>query len=464
MEQRQPSVEELLARIEELRQENAQLAGANAELQQRIAALEAELAEARQAAARQAAPFRRRERLKKPAGEKKKPGRQPGHEGSYRQPPPQIDETLEVPLPGCPHCGRELAHLHPVEQIIEELPPVQPRRFKLVTYEGVCSEHGPVRSTHPLQTSTAVGAAGTHLGPRAQAVAVTLSHQLGLSTRKTCTALQTLCGLRLTPGGLSQLLTRVARRSESWWQDIHQQIRRSPAVFADETSWYVGRPGWWLWVFTTPTATLYHVDDSRGSEVVQEILGDDFAGMLVTDCLASYNAIVCRKHKCIAHHLRVLKEYEEALAKRGLKSQYLLLCKLQFQDVIATWEARQGMTPEAYAAKVAQLRQGRDNLLEQSPAEPEEVRFRDRLRRQREHLLGCLEDPAAEPTNNRAERDLRPAVMQRKTGCGNRTEQGKTTWERLRSLAATAAKTGIDFVAALASRLQLAPQPTAEVR
>lgn len=443
MEQRQPSYEELLILVEDLRQ--------------RVAVLEAELAEARQAAARQAAPFRRREQLKKPEGEKQPPGQKPGHEGHYRQVPTEIDQTVEVSLGGCPHCAAELEFVRRLEQIIEELPPFRPRRIKVVTYEGVCPEHGPVRSTHPLQTSTAVGAAGTHLGPRAQAVAVTLTHRLGLSCRNTCTALETLCGLRLTPGGLSHLLQRAARRTQGWYADILHQIRASAATFADETSWYVGQPGWWLWVFSTSRATLYHVAKSRGSNVVQEILGDDFRGVLVTDCLASYNAIACRKHKCIAHHLRVLKEHEQSLEKRGIHSIYLTLWKLQWKDVIAAWQERETMSPEAYATKVAQLQQGVDNLLGQSPPQPEEVRFRDRLRRQQPHLLGCLHDPAAEPTNNRAERDLRPAVMQRKTGCGNRTERGKETWERLRSLVVTAAKSGDDLLATLAARLQLAP-------
>jgi hypothetical protein len=74
-------------------------------------------------------------------------------------------------------------------------------------------------------------------------------------------------------------------------------------------------------------------------------------------------------------------------------------------------------------------------------------------------LLGCLDDPAAEPTNNRAERDLRPAVMQRKTGCGNRTERGKDAWQILRSIVVTATKTGDDLLTNLAARLQLGVCP-----
>jgi transposase len=457
MDAARPSVDELFELVGQLRKQVARLEAEASELRSQNATLKAELAEAKQAAARQAAPFRRREKLKKPDGEKKKPGQKPGHPGHYREPPPEVDEVVEVPLACCPQCGGELEDVHCVEQVIEELPVVRPRVSKVITQEGICPKHGLVRSTHPLQTSTAVGAAGTHLGPRSLATAVTLSHRLGLSDRKVCEALRTFFGLSISPGGLSQLLKRAAKRTVDLYDDIVARIRSSAAVFADETSWYVGQPGWWLWDFTTDKATLYVVAKSRGADVVEEVLGSDFPGVLVTDCLASYNVIDCRKHKCIAHHLRALKEQEEALEKRGLQSLYLTSWKLHLKDVIATWNNRAEMSLQAWTVKVQQLRRGVENLLDKSPAEPEEVRFRNRLERQRPHLLGCLDDPAAEPTNNRAERDLRPAIISRKISCGNKTVAGKTAWERLRSISVTAAKEGVDLVEYLASRLTLVP-------
>lgn len=447
MAERKPTYDELSRLVE-------QLAAENARLKARIAELEEQL----KAAHRQAAPFRRREQKKKPPTEHKRPGRPKGHEGTYRRRPEQVDQEIEVPLANCPHCQAELSELQAREQFIEELPPVKPLVVKLTTWTGLCPHCGEVQSTHPLQTSTAVGAAGTHLGPRAQAAAVLLAHRAGLSARRACELLNVLCGLSLSPGGMSQLLQRGSRRLEGWYRQITQQIRDSAAVFADETSWYVGEPGWWLWVFTTPQATLYRVEKGRGSDVVCETLGDDFQGMLVSDCLASYNAIDCRKHKCIAHHLRALCERRQALEKRGIDSQYLLLWKLHLQDVIATCDKRPQMSEVAYAMKVLQLNRGVDNLLERSPPEPEEVAFRDRLRRQREHLLGCLSEPAAEPTNNRAERDLRPAVIDRKLSCGNKTLAGKHAWEVLRSAVVTAHKQGQNLLDALAARVRLAPE------
>lgn len=275
--------------------------------------------------------------------------------------------------------------------------------------------------------------------------------------KKACDTLWNTCGLKLSAGGLAQLLQRAAERSSEMFDEILTSIRQSPAVNADETSWYVGQPGWWLWVFTTPTATAYIVDKSRGADVVDRVLGDAFAGMLVTDCLASYNAIDCPKHKCIAHHLRVLKEHEQSLERRGCQSQYLFLWKVLLKNVIDTWNRREEFGERKFLKIVDRINRGVELLLGRSPPEPEEVRFRDRLNRQRDHLLGCLREPAAEPTNNRAERDLRPAVINRKISCGNRTDGGKTAWQVMRSIAVTIQHRGQNFLDVMASRLVLAP-------
>jgi transposase len=455
----QEQVRRLAALVEERQTENARLKGElaalreeNARLVRRVAELEEEL----QGAHRQAAPFRRREQIKKPEAERKRPGRPEGHPGEYRRRPAQVDREVEVPLACCPHCAGPLSGLEQRAQYIEEIPPVRPLCVKVTTWTGVCGRCGRVESRHPLQTSTAVGAAGNHLGPRAQALAVLLSHRAGLTMSRTCQVLHDLCGLKLSRGGLAQLLQRAGRKLEPFYAEIRQRIQGSAAVFADETSWYVGRPGWWLWVFTTPAATLYRVEAGRGSDVVSATLGDEFGGMLVSDCLASYNPIECAKHKCIAHHLRVLAEQEQTLERRGVKSEYLLLWKLQLQDVIATWEKRDQREPAAYALKVRQLTRGVENLLARSPPEAEEVVFRNRMLRQRDHLLGCLKNPAAEPTNNRAERDLRPAVIDRKLSCGNKTPAGKQAWEVLRSVLVTLEKQGHDILGSLAPCLQLA--------
>ena len=170
------------AELERLREENRALRDRVAALEQtiqdlleQVRQLQEELDEQTRVAARQAAPFRRRESQKVPDGSKKRPGRPKGHPGVHRAVPDHVEERADVPLTGCPHCGGPVTEVEPVEQFIEEVPPARPRVTRLVTYRGVRPTCGDVRNSHPLQTSTATGAAKAQLGPRAHALAAALN-------------------------------------------------------------------------------------------------------------------------------------------------------------------------------------------------------------------------------------------------------------------------------------------------
>jgi hypothetical protein len=441
-------VARLEARIEELLAENSGLRQQLAEAQARIEELE-------RAAARQAAPFRREESHKVPPEERKRPGRKPGHEGVYRRRPRQVDEVVEVPLPACPQCGGKLEDRKPLVQFIEEIPPLRPHVTRLTTWSACCKQCGVVHSSHPLQTSRAQGVASTQLGPRALALAALLNKQLGLTTRRTCQVLRKVCGLSVSPGGISQALTRMADRMADQYDALIAELRGSPAVFADETSWWVGGPGWWLWVFTTPETTVYRVDQSRGSQVVTETLAD-YPGMLVSDCLASYDRSPYRKHKCIAHHLRAIKHARERPDTPD--SRYLREWELLFAAVRALYQARRDMPPERFVEERQRIRGWCNRLVQQIVTQPGDLAIQKRLGKQWAHLLGCLDEPAAEPTNNRAERALRPAVIARKLSCGNKTRRGKRCWEILASLAVTTQQRSDDFLENITRSLSLQPQ------
>ncbi len=444
-----------LGEVRRLQAENERLQTENRQLREQLGRLQKQVAELERTSARQAAPFRREEQKKVPAGEQKRPGRKPGHRGFCRAIPEHVDQEVEVPLACCPHCQSPVSDRAPLVQWIEELPPLRPVVTRLTTWEANCPRCGLVRSSHPLQTSTAGGAAAVQLGPRALAVAALLNKELGVTMRKTCRVLGKLWGLRLTAGGLSQALDRVANKTAPRYDALLQTIRVSDVVYADETSWWVGGPGWWLWTFTQPTATLYRVEKSRGSQVAQGTLGADFDGVLVSDCLNVYDALACRKHKCIAHHQRAIAQARDR--PDTPEHSYLQQWKWLFQAVIALWKARPRMAEAAFTLERARIEAWCQRLLEEPVTQPGDVAVQNRLVKQRPHLLGCLDEPAAEPTNNRAERSLRPAVIARKLSCGNRTERGKRTWEILASLAATCQQNADDFVDWLAPQLSLAP-------
>jgi len=167
-----------------------------AELEARLAEQEQRFAELERRAMRGAAPFARPESKRSPSP--KRPGRKGGHEGLCRVRPPdeEVDFRIDVPLERCPHCGDRLAveRDQVIEQTIIEVPALRPQVIRLVTHRNVCCGCGrDVSSGHPLQVSTACGAAGTHLGPRALAVTASLKG-LGLTMRKTCAVLRDCWG------------------------------------------------------------------------------------------------------------------------------------------------------------------------------------------------------------------------------------------------------------------------------
>lgn len=437
-------VERLQAQLEQLQAQVEQLQGENTRLKSL-------LEEAQRVAARSAAPFRRRDSRKVPPEQRKKPGRPKGHDGAHRAIPAHVDEHIDVPLSGCPTCGGTVDGVTACEQFIEEIPVVRPHVTRLVTYRGHCRKCGDVASSHPLKMSDATGAAKVQLGPRALALAASVNKKRGCTVRTTCRILREFSGLNLSPGGLSLALQRVGKKVKPSYQHLIDSLPHAPALFVDETSWYVGDPKWWLWTFTNPETTVYLVDRNRSGRVVTDTLGTGFNGMLVSDCLASYESLPYRKHKCIAHHLKAIRHARDRLDTP--EKTYLDEWKCFFQAVIGFWRARPSIGEVAFPAIRDRIEAWLDRLLATPRTQPGDLAIQKRIGKRRGDVLGCLHDPSAEPTNNRAERALRPAVIARKLSCGNKTEAGKTCFVILTSLATTCTQRGHDFVAWLAASL-----------
>jgi hypothetical protein len=458
------AVERLWREKEELAEANARLAAEKLGLEResqklqeelaksrgRIEALEARVEELERAAARQTAPFRRRESQK--VVEKKPPGSKVGHRGVRRPQPPHVDHEVDVPLPACPQCGGAVQDRAPLTQYIEELPPVRPVVTRLTTWKGVCPQCGEVHSTHPLQVSQGQGAAGVQLGPRAAALATLLNKQFGIPLRKTCAILRSGFGLKLSPGGLVQIEHRVADKLKPRYEALKAQVRTSTANYMDETSWYVGDPHWVLWVCTAPQYTLYHVDASHGGGVAEKLLGREYAGVLVTDCHGAYRRMKCPQHKCIAHHLRALTKARGKYATPA--SAYLDAWEDLWRDVIQLRHQRDKLPAETFAERRAALEATWDQLLARRATQAGERAFGVRMQNLGEHHFGCLYHDV-EATNNRAERAIRPAVIARKVSCGNRTQRGASTWQILVSLATTAQQCGRQFLDELTTVIPL---------
>lgn len=438
-----------LAELEtQLRQRDALIA----QLQRRLAELEQRLAELERAAKRQATPFARKQRTENP----KRPGRKAG-QGRFtsrpRPTPDQVAETKEQPLEACPTCGGPVTDVKDHEQFVVDLPDVQPTVTRYLTHSGHCARCGQrVRARHPEQISAATGAAGVIIGPRAKALAADLKHRLGVPYGKVAEVLDVGFGLPVSRGGLCQAGARLAEQARPVYAELLELIRQSTVAHVDETGWRIGTLAAWLWVFTNRDVTVYTVAHGRGHEVVVQILGAEFAGILASDCFTAYDhqaLAAWLKQKCVGHLLKDLSELNErktgGAVRFAREVTAVLRAALQLRDQKASLPAAD------FAAQAAQLEARLDALIDtrRQLTDADNARFAKRLRKHREHLLRFLYVDGLDATNNQAERMLRPAVITRKTGGCNRTEGGAETHSILASVLTTCRQQGFSILDSL---------------
>lgn len=307
MDGRSPTYDELL---DLTRRQARQIDQLRAEVER----LKAELEQSRRAGKRQAAPFSKGP----PKDHPKRPGRKAGHPPSHRPAPPpeHVDRTVEVPLPDtCPECHAPLdeAPITVHDQYQIDLPEPEPviTRFRVpVTRCPACSRR--VQGRHPEQTSDALGAAAVQYGPRLLGLAADLKHRLGVSYRKCSSVLLTLTGLVVASAALVRSGHRLRRLALPSYDRLVEAARHSAVQYVDETGWKIGGRSAWLWVFADEHATLYRIRKSRGHEVVVEVLGDDYPGVLVSDCFLAYDPLSFTKSKCAAHLLKRCSDRETA--------------------------------------------------------------------------------------------------------------------------------------------------------
>ncbi len=284
LERVRQEIERTEADNQRLRDENAKLERERDRLRREIEWLSQALEAARRAGKRQAAPFSKGAPTPAPKLSGRRAGQRHGRHG-HRYPPTKIDERIDVLLPAaCPDCGGRVVEDRVASQIQEDLPVVRPYIRRFDVHVGHCDEcGGRLQGRHPMQTTDALGAASTHLGPQAVALIVLLNKQLGLSHGKTAGLLRDWFGLHVRPSGVTHALHRAARQAAPTYDALREQVRGSPVVSPDETSWKVAGHLWWLWAFATATTVVYAIQRGRGFAQAAAVLGADFGGVLVRD-------------------------------------------------------------------------------------------------------------------------------------------------------------------------------------
>lgn len=442
---------------EELLDENRRQARLIEELRAEVERLKKELEEARRAGKRQAAPFSKGP----PKAHPKPPGRKPGHPPSHRvaPAPEQVDRTIEVLLPThCPECHAPLdeAPVTVHDQYPIDLPEPKPRitRFRVpVTRCPACYRR--IQGRHPEQTSDAVGAAAVQYGPRLLGFAADLKHRLGVSYRKCTSVRLTLTGLIVASAALVRSSHRLRRLAQPSYECLVEAARRSAVQHVDETGWKIGGRSAWLWVFADAHATLYRIRPSRGHEVVIEVLGEDYPGILVSNCFLAYDPLNFTKSKCASHLLRRCSEIEQSQSRGAVRFSRRVAALLR--RAMALKRRRGTISDHGYAVLRGKIHAALDRLLAGTYTDPDNARLAKLLRKHRESVLRFLDHDQVDATNNLGEQQIRGAVLARQLSAGNRTATGAETHAVLASLLQTYRRQGRDILDALTTLLRHGP-------
>jgi transposase len=461
------SWEELLALVAEQQQQITQLHSQLATATATIECLQVEVERLTREKKRQAAPFSKGTRESKP----KRPGRQPGSGTfSFRQAPKpeEITESLvEVPvtLEACPGCGGKLEEERVDLAYITDLPAL--RHAKVIQYRVWvcrCLRCGRrMRGQHPDLAPDQYGATAHRLGKRALAAAHTLHYQFGIPVRKVPGVLETLTGLKLTQGAITQdALRRAKGQVGIAYQQLRHSVRESPAVYTDDTGWRVGGENAQLMAFDTDEVTVYQVRPRHRHQEVQEVVPANYRGVMVTDRGRSYEAHSFRKvkqQKCLAHLQKTLSLLLEQ--KKGRARELGENLKTLFGMALDLWDEYHTGAVADFAARAAELRFVIGyQLRERGLRDPDNQHLLKVLRRyhRRGELLRFLEEPLVEPTNNRVERALRPAVIARKVSQCSKNEAGAYAFSAFTSVVQTLAKQGAGPVVEALSTLFQSPK------
>lgn len=396
-------------------------------------------------ASKQPPPFVKANVAKKP---KKKPGRKNGHAAALRPAPGKIDQTIDVPLgqdqrgrPLCPRCRGALLKLLRHRRIVEDLTPSNVEVTAFTTRSGYCVNCDCRVESRAAHQPPAANVPHGQVGINALALGLMLRVRHRLPFRQITRVFEQMAGLKLCAGALVKQIKRIARWLEGEYQKLILKMRASRQLHADETGWRIEGTNAWMWVFTQPLLTLFVVDRSRGRKVINDILGQAFGGKLVCDFYGAYDGVDCDKQRCLTHLLREIRDLS-AKHDSFAADAWAMKLKQWCKHAMAHKKKWKVLTDPEYETGASRIEDRLDQLVKVAPEHVEAKRLHKRITKYRAELTRFLWEQALEPTNNPAERALRPMVVARKIIGGNRSPEHAAAWAKLSSLLASSEQNG----------------------
>ena len=254
--------------------------------------------------------------------------------------------------------------------------------------------------------------------------------------------LDTVHGLRLSVAAIVAATQRVAQKAQGVMTDIVERIRGSPVVHADETGWREDGHNGYVWTFSTPDLR-YFLRRNRSKAVVDEALGDEFAGVLVSDFYAAYHHYDGPKQRCWAHLLRDIHDQRALYPDDRRLGRWADAVNLLYR------QAKAFTHPSERQRRLAEVTLEHRLLALCRPYLADPMAAQARLcRRVEKHIKSLprtgygelfvfVAQPDVPSDNNAAERSLRPLVTSRKISGGTRSPQGTDTKMTLASIFGT---------------------------
>jgi len=375
---------------------------------------------------------------KKNKPKQRKQGGQPGHPGHKRElkPVEEVDEVIAVKPEICRHCGTELEgeDAQPHRHQVTEIPPVEPTVTEYQLHTLNCGEcGGKTRAELP------VGVPSRAFGPRLQSIVSMASGVYRMSRRQVEQMMNDFFKVELSLGTVKNLEEDTSKAVAEPVEEAKEYVKEQKQANLDETSWKQGAEKGWMWVMVTHWVVVFVIRLSRGSKVAQELLGEQFKGVVNSDRYSAYNWLPVKlRQLCWAHLIRNFQAFVDYGGQSTRIGQGLLS---KTELMFAWWyKLKDGEIDRAeFQEKMKTIRPKIVDLLKEGAVGEHQKTAGScaHILKFEPALWTFIEVEGIEPTNNEAEREIRCGVIWRKTSFGTQSEAGSIFVERMLTVTAT---------------------------
>lgn len=361
-----------------------------------------------------------------------------GRAGGGRELHPAPDQTIIAQLKNCPQCGEKVtAVAQKLQSVYEkiELPPIRPIITRIERYGGQCAccqaEYvAPV----PLGMEP-----GSPFGSSIQSLVTYLRYTHAISYERLSSIFASVFGLKISEGAIANLLAKVKTTLDDQVSQILQRLRRAKLICSDETSARVNGQNQWEWVFQNQDVCLHVIRPSRGTGVINEVLGEHRPDIWVSDLFsAQKNHPAPQWQVCLAHQLRDCQYAMDAGDRIFAPGMKRLLLR-----AFIIHRRREKIDDARLKRYRENLQERLTGILNLAPHHPDGIRLRKRYGGLIDNLFLFLEDTGIPPTNNSSEQAIRMSVVFRRVTNGFRSSWGRDLFAAVRSVVNTGKRQGL---------------------